>query len=351
MIIALRTNQERKNHMRKNRFKIKDSFQLANRLTMVVYLGGFFILLLTIAYAGRYVLFMPWTSRIMVSSISVDDHLYTFGGRGDGGEMYQEILEIDLNEKTIKRPAHLPVAKIGISPVSLKGKIYLIGGFSRKTYSNQVLSFSPESGLVEPVTNLPFPVSFGGGFSDGNYLFYMGGWDGQKMRSDILRFDPENDDVRVVGHLPSAREYFSLTVLNDHIYLAGGENPGGDILDEVLEINIHDFKITRTARLPSPRMYMGMSVLNEKVYCFGGWSDKGFFNEILELDPSGSWIKIKAIARLEKKQAHVAAVSNHSRIYIVGGTDERNERQLKVVAFNPDDLSLEALSLRSYSWW
>ena len=96
---------------------------------------------------------------------------------------------------------------------------------------------------------------------------------------------------------------------------------------------------------------MGGTTVDGKIYCFGGWSYKGFYNEILELDPSGPEIKVRIISHLENKQAHISATSDGSRIYIAGGTDPVNERQIKVLVFDPDDLSLQALSLRSYSWW
>ena len=114
---------------------------------------------------------------------------------------------------------------------------------------------------------------------------------------------------------------------------------------------MQDFKVKRTAALPFPMMYSSALSINKKIYLFGGWSEKGFLDEILELNLSGDDITVKTVSHLPEKQGHLAAVTTGDSVFLIGGADIKNDRQLRVACFYPKTYALQEISLKSYSWW
>ncbi len=334
--------------MKKGAFR--DTFLLRTRVTILIYLSLLLAMIVVIAYAGRHIIFKPWTSRNMVAAAVVDNQIFCFGGMGENNAFYRGILQIDLDSHVIKRLDDLPRKAIGLRSEVLDGKIYLIGGLDRTNYSDKVLVFDAKTHEITEFSQLPYPVAFGGSTIINRDIFYVGGWTGQNVLDDIIKIDTQTGQVQKIGRLPSPREYLGLTSYQGKIYLLGGENRNGDILDDVLEIDPTSGKVLRTTKLPSPRMYIETAVLDGKIYLTGGWADGVSYNDILMVDPVSMEVKTNVLGHTRQKLLYKSLVTLGDNIYLIGGADDLSKRQIGVVKIDLNSKTISSPPLTSYSW-
>ncbi len=82
------------------------------------------------------------------------------------------------------------------------------------------------SGTWRPTTPLPQPLAFGGAASFGDYAVFAGGTDGNNHHDSVWRIRFEGEDL-VYEPLPALTQpcaYATAAVLNNVLYLAGGQN-------------------------------------------------------------------------------------------------------------------------------
>lgn len=326
-----------------------DSYRREFKLTVLIYLGLFFLLIAFISYIGRNVIFKPWTARNYVSTVIIGGDIYAFGGKGEKNILYKDILNLDLNNETIRTVTDLPTERIGISSVVLDKAIYLVGGFDGNSYLAGILKFDPEKKEVKEIGSLPFPVAFGDMVEIEGMLYHIGGWDGEKIMDAIIKIDPKSGKTSVVGYLPQPLEYFSALALQGKIYVLGGEAPDGKTQDQILEIDPDGGKVLRVANLPRPRVYFDTATLNGRIYVAGGWNH-GPLNDVIEIDPVGPRIAVRTIQNINKGQAHAGLVAYKNKLYLIGGADY-TDRQIGIQEIDLQNKITQEKTFTSYSWW
>ncbi|MBU2514909.1 hypothetical protein KJ966_26615 [bacterium] len=334
--------------MKKGAFR--DSFLLRSRVTIFIYLSLLLVLILIIGYAGRHIIFRPWTSRNMVSAAVVDNSIFCFGGMGENNVFYRDILQIDLEENIIRRLDQLPQKVIGLRSEVVNGKIYLIGGLDRTSFSDKILVFDSQSHELTEFAELPFPAAFGDSTLINKDIFYIGGWTGQNYLDTIIKIETQTGKVKTIGRLPTPREYVGTASYQGKIYLFGGEDHNGHILDDILEIDPENGEVLRTTKLPSPRMYMETAVLNGKIFMTGGWADGIPYNDILMMDPVSLEVKTNILGHTSQKLLYKSLVTVGDNIYLIGGADDLSNRQIGVVKIDINSKTVSSPSLKSYSW-
>lgn len=345
-----------------------DAGPARGRRTVAVYLGVLAAILLATLYASRFVLFQPWTARSWAAAAEAGGRIYVAGGRDEQGDAFDPIHRIDpagppqaaaaagppQAAARIRQVSALPSPRFGVGMAAAGGRLYLLGGCDGRRCFDDLLVYEPAARRLRRLASLPSPRAFGGVAAAAGRLYYLGGWDGEAPTDEILAVDPQTGRAERVGRLPSPREHLAAAALGGRLYCAGGSGARGEHLDEVLEIDPGSGAVLRRGRLPSPRTRLCAAALGEAVYLLGGW-DGGRLEEVLRLrplaDPGPAGLAPEPVARIVPGVCDAAAVAAGGALYLLGGTDRRFPRQLRVVRIEPAAGRVFELRLRSFLFW
>jgi N-acetylneuraminic acid mutarotase len=118
----------------------------------------------------------------------------------------------------------------------------------------------------------------------------------------------------------TARSAMAAAVLDDKIYVAGGQ---GSIIKKANIVEIYDIKSNKWSTgtpLPEPLDHLGMASYNGKLYVVGGAHKHGYSNKLLIYDPTtNKWLEGKSMPA-----ARTALTANFidGKLYAVGGVDD-----------------------------
>ena len=171
---------------------------------------------------------MP-TIRTSLTSSSVNGKIYCIGGYGISNDELNinECYDTNTNRWTTK--ANMPTARANLSSSSVNGKIYCIGG------------------------------ELGGSFGSG-------------ILSKNECYDTATDVWTTKANMPTARDYFSSSVVNNKIYCIGGERKG-DVYKPIVKNECYDTSTntwTTKANMPTATYMLTSNSVNGKIYCIGG---------------------------------------------------------------------------------
>ncbi len=190
---------------------------------------------------------------------------------------------------------------------------------------------------------IPGPLYAFDAVTMGQRIFAVGGRGEENgFNRYLYQFDLEKDIWTRKKDLIYARSNHAVTVLEDKIYVFGGnENP---TRTEVYDPQTDLWK--ELAEVPSPRMHINYSavVSNGKIHVIGGIekrSDKEFIitDTNLEYDPAtNTWAGRKP---LPSPRQNAAIVSVGDTIYVISGTDAQFVDQTTVFAYHSKNDSWE----------
>ncbi|HSA72765.1 MAG TPA: kelch repeat-containing protein [Nitrososphaeraceae archaeon] len=120
--------------------------------------------------------------------------------------------------------------------------------------------------------------------------------------------------------MPTPRSAMAAAILDDKIYVAGGQ--GGKVKkDKIVEVyDIKSDQWTKVTSLPEPLDHLGMASYDGKLYVVGGAHKYGYSNKLLIYDPStNNWTEGKPMPG-----ARTALTANFidDKLYAVGGVDD-----------------------------
>ncbi|MFO7933656.1 MAG: kelch repeat-containing protein [Bacteroidales bacterium] len=234
----------------------------------------------------------------------------------------QPVASMDITWET---KAPLPVEVGWMPAVELDGKIYVIGGGVDETATtDKMYVYDPVTDTWDD-TRASIPTARCAHRAEvvNGKIYVMGGVPGVPADAleDIQVYDPQTDTWQTAGNMPIRRAAFGSCVIDDKIYLIGGE------LEEYTENVIADVSVydpatgkwTSLAPLPTARCYLTADVINGKIYAAGGTTeiaDLGF--DIVEVyDPvTDRWEEGSAMP--QGKWGHRACVINDKIIYAGG---------------------------------
>ena len=163
------------------------------------------------------------------------------GGSPDTVAAVQTVATTPSAPATSTPPATaLPEPRSDSAAVTLPGApatTYIVGGYTGATYLPQVLATTNGSSY-HAVATLPVPVRYPAVVGLGGRIFTFGGQVAAAgaatvATTAIQMVDPATGRASVVGHLPQAMYGAAAFVLGGHIYVAGGQVPGGPTLTTI----------------------------------------------------------------------------------------------------------------------
>jgi len=259
-------------------------------------------------------------ARANMAMASVGLNLYLIGGEVEAGVVnLVDILETDSGEW---QPASAkPTAVSETTAAVLFGEIYVPGGrLSDGRPTAVVESFSPANNAWRPVSPLPHPISGGLILSDGNTLYFLGGWDGERFLADGYVYDPVEDSWSALPPMKHARANAAGGLVANRLYVIGGQDGEQDLaLCEYYEPGENawfDCPAMETAR-----SFAGAAPLaNRFLYLIGGASDgQVSFGEVLDIK-TNQWERVE-MPMLEDVTTWpgLGVTSVESRLFVLGG--------------------------------
>ncbi len=145
---------------------------------------------------------------------------------------------------------------------------YLIGGYDGQTYLPTVLATT--DGVRFSVTaKLPVAVRYPAVAALGGQVYAFGGQTATGnggaavVTADIQRIDPTTHSAKVVGKLPQPLYGAAAFVIDQHLYLAGGQTAGGQTLTQMYEFDPSTGKVRDAGLLPQAVAFAGYATVGE----------------------------------------------------------------------------------------
>jgi hypothetical protein len=303
-----------------------------------------------VAYASRGVLFRPWTARTRVSAVS-DGHLvYIFGGLDRHNLPLEGILRINLEEKKIKQAATLPTPRYAAAAVLSGDTVYLAGGYDNKTYYTEVLAFDTKTNGLTMIAELPEPRCYGGLAVYGNKLYYFGGWNGKRIADTVIEVDLAAGTSKELPGPTEALQFQTALQSGRYLYLYGGETETLQYNRTFYVIDLASLTVVRRCSLPAGLVRSPAAVLEDTVYIAGGWSE-GPLKKVFRVRPRAEPPDCTVLGEIPYSCEDTALAAYNNTLYLIGGSEERFKRQLRIVRIDPETLNSDSLLFKSFVWW
>ncbi|MBJ7880687.1 Kelch repeat-containing protein [Gelidibacter salicanalis] len=274
------------------------------------------------------------TARHECGFVSHQDQLYLIGGRG--------IKPIDVFNVVTQNWIALentPFEVHHITPLSVIGSIYIVGGFTgnypNETPLTHVFKVNPEANSWEAVLEIPSQRRRGAAgvtvYKDKIYIangITEGHTKGTTFMFDV--YDPKQNTWTILPDAPTIRDHSSAAVVDNKLVVLGGRNTSYHEADnfeaffgkvnptvDYFEFSTEKWS-TYEAELPAPSAGGGCVVLNDKIVFIGGETENKAANTQAYVFDSVSetWSQMPS---LQVGRHGTNAVVHNNQIYMAAG--------------------------------
>lgn len=280
------------------------------------------------------------TPRRNIALASADGFLYAIGGNSHGttsSVAWVEAYDPATDTWTAKAP--LPVASQQLAAVTIKGKIYAVGGSTANHALADLQAYDPATNTWTLKSPMPTPRTGVAAVVVDDILYVIGGghgFNGRVYHNLIESYDPATDRWTTKAPMPTARSAFGVGVMDGLIYTVGGASVTGAPLGTV---EVYD-PVTDTwsarAPMPTPRIMPRVGVIDGKLYAVGG-SDGSVHDGIVQAyDPAiDTWTTVAPLpGGLATDGSDGEAEVMDGVLYVIGRLPPYNT-PITVAAFRP----------------
>ncbi len=143
--------------------------------------------------------------------------------------------------------------------------LYIVGGYDGTNYLPTVLTTSDGTHFGD-VAKLPVPVRYPATTSLDGKIYAIGGQTGGTgtavtATDAIQQIDPSTHSAKLVGKLPQPLYGAAAFVIDNHLYVAGGQTADGQTLTQLYEIDSSTFKVSDAGLLPQAVAFAGFATI------------------------------------------------------------------------------------------
>jgi hypothetical protein len=88
----------------------------------------------------------------------------------------------------------------------------------------------------------------------------------------------------------------------------------------------------------------------QAIYLLGGWEGRKV-DQVLAIRAGVEGFQARELPPLPRPLSDIAAVELEGKVYLVGGTHERFQRQIGLLRWDPTEGRAESLKLRNFLFW
>ncbi len=254
---------------------------------------------------------------------TVNGKIYAIGGR----YTLNLVNEYDPETDTWTTRTSMPTSRMCLAAGVVNGKIYAIGGVKAAFESalSIVEEYDPATDTWTKKADMPTPrLGLGVSVVDGK-IYAIGGmtsgsdfWSG--MHNTVEVYDPVTNTWTTKAPMPTARLWFSTSLVDGKIYAIGGALVTKEMLSTVEVYDPETDVWTTKTPMPTPRMSHASAVIDGIIYVFGGGTLSavpGGYSVVEAYDPAtDTWIKKEDIS---VPRAYLCANAAGGKIYVIGG--------------------------------
>ena len=170
--------------------------------------------------------------------------LFVFGG--GAAQSSATVQRFDLLSRRGRIVGSLPRALSDISAASVRGAVYLVGGYDGSRPRPEI--YRTTDGLhFELVGRLPVGLRYPAVADAGGGLVIAGGTAAGGASNEVYFFDPRTRSVSVIGRLPSPVAHAAAITLGGVAYLVGGVDATGRVIGSITKIDPRSRQIAHVA--------------------------------------------------------------------------------------------------------
>ena len=216
----------------------------------------------------------------------------------------------------------LNTPRAGAASVVLDGKIYVLGG---KPLDNKVLNtvdcYDPEQKIWIENALPPFDterynaaaIVFQG------KIYLIGGRSSEDVVDDVEVFDPVQNKWQDVQNIHKEREGHVAVILNDHIYVIGGQENEYELTKKIEWYQESEDKwIEEKEKCPFPRVAQFGASIADVFYMFGGYYF-GMSKDGYKWNNTAMHRAWENLSPLSQARAYGATVIKGDSIFLIGG--------------------------------
>jgi N-acetylneuraminic acid mutarotase len=271
------------------------------------------------------------TKRTEVAAVTLRDKIYVVGGFEQPSlsnvmnlSITASVEEYDpsTDRWTTKVPMPVGLHHAGIGVTG--GQLYVIGGYKQSGLSvwNPVATVYAYDPAMDSWTERATMPTARGALSVTEHegkLYAIGGYDGKANSAAVEVYDPESNSWVSRALLPTARDHLATATVSGKVYAIGGRL-NGDYRRNLSVTEVYDpvtDRWTRVADLPTARSGITAAEVGGRVYVFGGEGEIGTFRENEAYDPvRDAW---QSMAPMPTGRHGLGSAVVHGLIHVISG--------------------------------
>jgi N-acetylneuraminic acid mutarotase len=177
------------------------------------------------------------TTRSDLSAVTVAGRVYVLGGYDGQAPLGPVLQTIDGRRFTVV--GELPVPFRYAAVAAIGGTIYTFGGeLASGLDSDAIQAIDTGSGRARVIAHLHRSLSHASAVALHGRIYVLGGSSRESPTDEILSFNPSTKRLRSAGHLPFAVTHAAATGIDGVGYLIGGLDAEGGSLASVIEVRL-----------------------------------------------------------------------------------------------------------------
>jgi len=302
------------------------------------------------------------------SMVVIGDHMYVFVGETVLG-MINDLYEID-TLGSFKKIAlqggddDTPSARKNHTMVVIDDHMYIFGGHNgdfcpNDLYEIDTLGSCKKIILQEDDDNIPSPRYYHSMVAINNNMYIFGGHTSTGSVNDLYEIDTLGSCKKITlqggdDDTPSPRHSHTMVVIDDHMYIFGGDTILGKLNDlyKISTTGISKQIPLSGSDRPSGIKEHSMVAIGNYIYIYGGYTGSSFNKDLYKIDTTGYSEKITLDEETVPMRRHHTMVILGTNMYIFGGFyDTILDDLIKIpFTFKPYYLNGKIADLRLYNY-
>lgn len=213
--------------------------------------------------------------------------------------------------------AQMPAPRSRLALVTVKNKLYAIGGEAIEGVTGAVDVYDPSNNVWSPGARKPTAAANIGAAAIGTLIYVPGGFgpDGQPM--DVLEvYDTVADRWLSRAPLPTRLGAYAIAALGEHLYLFGGWD-GTHYVPNTYAYDARRDAWEERRPMPTARGFAAAGAIAGRIYVVGGYDNTKEYATCEVYDPAtDTWA---TCAPMTEARGGIGAGVIQDRLYVVGG--------------------------------